>query len=418
MAGETIRQLATILYLDMIPGERIQEMTLAGIRRYAAAQGWNVAAVPVAESRPDGISAHLAAHRPVAGCIVECADGRRDLPPRLFGNIPVVYLHATPSFYGGHGMRVNSDNEAIAAAAFRELSAGHPAAFAVVSFIGLTGRRSWSLARERAFTALAATSGKPFFSLPWKKETRKRRAARLAAWLAALPRHTAVFAVNDITAANVVEAASLCHRSIPRDLTLLGVDNNTDICEASRPTISSIQIDHERAGYVAARLLAATMKSRAPRGMKSAACAANDGNAFAPETHSSFGGGATIGPLMAVRRESTRGSGRREPFVLEAVETIRREAYDSEFTAAGLAARFRCSPRLFRLRFRESMGHSVADEIQHVRLEKVFTLLSRTDTAIGAIAGLCGYRSDIALKWIFRKITGMSMREWRTRNRH
>ena len=30
---------ATILYLDTIPGKRIQEMTLAGIRRYAAARG-------------------------------------------------------------------------------------------------------------------------------------------------------------------------------------------------------------------------------------------------------------------------------------------------------------------------------------------------------------------------------------------
>lgn len=36
---------ATILYLDTIPGERIQKMTLAGIRRYAAAKGWHVVAV-------------------------------------------------------------------------------------------------------------------------------------------------------------------------------------------------------------------------------------------------------------------------------------------------------------------------------------------------------------------------------------
>ena len=62
------------------------------------------------------------------------------------------------------------------------------------------------------------------------------------------------------------------------------------------------------------------------------------------------------------------------------------------------------------------MGHSVLDEILNVRLEKVFTLLSQTDTPIGAIADFCGFRSAIALKWIFRKRTGMSMREWRARN--
>jgi AraC-like DNA-binding protein len=63
------------------------------------------------------------------------------------------------------------------------------------------------------------------------------------------------------------------------------------------------------------------------------------------------------------------------------------------------------------------MGHPVLDEIRHVRLEKVCALLAKTDTSIGAIAGLCGYNSDIALKFAFRKATGMSMREWRNRNR-
>ena len=31
-----------ILYLNTIPGERTHEMTFAGIRRYAAARGWDV----------------------------------------------------------------------------------------------------------------------------------------------------------------------------------------------------------------------------------------------------------------------------------------------------------------------------------------------------------------------------------------
>ena len=67
------------------------------------------------------------------------------------------------------------------------------------------------------------------------------------------------------------------------------------------------------------------------------------------------------------------------------------------------------------MRFRESMGRSILDEIMHVRLEKVETLLSRTDTAIGAIAGLCGFGSEVELRQIFRARTGMSLREWRRR---
>lgn len=410
---------ATILYIDTIPGDSIQETIFAGICRYAASRKWDAAAVPREDSRPEKIPTLLAAHQPLAGCIVECSDGRRDLPPRVFGGVPVVYLHAAPSLYGGYGMRLNSDNEAIAAAAFRELSAGCPEAFAVISFIGLIGRRNWSLTRERAFAALAAKSGRPFFSLPWKKETRERRAARLTSWLSALPRHTAIFAVNDLTASEVVAAARLCNRSIPRDLALLGVDNNKDICESSDPPISSIQIDRERTGYVSARMLGDNTSHKGTETQRNK-------NSQHPRVNSLQGGSLcdsvalcdkcfTVGPLMAVRRKSTGGQGRHEKFILEAVEMIRREACDG-LTAAKLLKRFDCSRSLFELRFREATGHSVMNEILHVRLEKVFTLLSRTDTPIGAIADFCGFRSNIALHWLFKSRTGMSMREWREKN--
>lgn len=365
---------ATILYLDTIPGERIQNMTLAGIRRYAAARGWDAVAVPREESRPAAIPALLAARKPVAGCVVECSDGRRDLPPRLFGKVPVVYLHAAPSLYGGRGLRVNADNAAIATAAFRELSVGRPDAFAAVAFAGYIGKREWSTARERAFAALAAKSGKPFFHFPRKRETAERRQNRLAAWISALPGHTAVFAVNDLTAAEVAATARAAHRSIPRGLILLGVDNDAAMCESSPTTLSSIQIDHERSGYIAAKMLGDVLAAKNAEKRNSAALASTNGS-------------ATVGPLLIVRRESTRGSGRRESFVMEAVEIIRREACDG-LTAQALASRFRCSRWLFEMRFREAMGHSVVDEITSVRMEQASTLLSATDTPVGIVADM------------------------------
>ena len=279
------------------------------------------------------------------------------------------------------------------------------------------------------------------------------RARRLANWIAALPRRCAIFAVNDETAAEVFIAAKTVHRSIPRELTLLGVDNDPTICEKDHPTISSIQLDFERMGFVAASFLAATMKDRAAHGMKCraqremkcrashemkcAAYAANNGNhSFAPTAHTSFGGAAdtlnsrearsslhradgssiaSVGPMLAVRRESTRGAGRREPRILEAVEIIRREAC-AGLTAEELARRFPGSRRHFERRFREAIGHSVLDEILHVRLDKAFTLLAGTDTAIGAIYALCGFRSPRALDFLVHDRTGMSMRDWRKRN--
>lgn len=401
-----------ILFWEAIPGDPIQATTLAGIRRYAAARGWEVEAVSTDDSRPDRLLPLLRRLRP-AGCVVDCADGRTDLPPRLFGKVPVVYLHCPQNAYGPRALRVASDNEAIAAAAFRELSLGRPASYGVVGFRAV---RPWSRAREQAFTALINASGSPcrIFRRLWGYGGHYdlRRAERLAKWLADLPRHSAVFAVNDATAAEVVKAARAAGRDIPHDLTLLGVDDNRAICEAYSPSISSIRMDYERAGFIAARMLDGARPETS--GTHGTFCD------IPPQLSHRFQTShltpATILPLLAIRRESTRGSGRREPYILTAVEIIRREACDG-LTAGELARRLPGTRRLLEMRFREAMGHSILDEIMHVRMERVQTLLASTDTPIGAIADFCGFGSDVELRHLFRAQTQMSLREWRKRNR-
>lgn len=121
---------------------------------------------------------------------------------------------------------------------------------------------------------------------------------------------------------------------------------------------------------------------------------------------------STFGPLLVVRRESTRGRGRRDPHVLQAVEIIRREACDG-LTAAALAARVPGSRKHFERRFREAMGHSVLDEILDIRLQAALDMLSRQETAINVIADFCGFKTDRELRKLFRARFGTSMLEWR-----
>ena len=396
------------LYLNDKPRDRVQELIWSGIRRYVSARGWQ--AVAWQDARPEAMAEFLKAHRPVAGCVVECSDDNGTLPPRIFGRIPVAYLHAAPSLYGGRGLRVVTDNAAVARLAFRELSAGRPEAYA---FVGDYRGFSWSRVRGRAFRALAVAAGAKCILFRHVAD-RVERAARLKKWVAALPRRTAIFAANDFAAADVIAAAQATRRAIPQDITLIGVDNNPAICEGSSPKITSIQLDHERAGYLAAKVVGhATRDMRhAEMSRESAPCVSNVACRLSQEIMSTL----LVSPILAVRRESTGGSGRHEPHVLAAVETIRREACDG-LTARDVIDRAPGSKSLFNLRFREAMGHSVHDEIEYVRFEKVFTLLAQTDTAIGAIADMCGYRSNIALHKAFRLRTGMSMSAWRAQNR-
>ena len=383
---------------------------LAGVRRYAAAAGWNVMPIQDSRSGRRSIPGLIAKYRPI-GCICDEDSKPTGATPGLFGGVPVVFANGYGSRYNGRAGRICVDNEAVARAAFRELAANNPAAFAVV---GEAFSCEWSEVRVKAFSAEAAKSGLPCRVIRENKwKVREEFAAFIRPWLADLPRHTAIYAVNDPIARRLADAAIAAGLRIPQDLTLLGTDNNPGICEASHPTLSSIQLDFERMGYLAAKMLGkmlARSGTNETSGTTGTACASHSSQ-LSQMSHSTV---ATIGPLLAMRRESTRGYGRREPHVLEAVEIIRREACDG-LTVAGLAKRLPGSRRLLDLRFREAMGHSVHDEIQQVRLERVFDLLQRPDMPIGAIADFSGFALH-QLDRVFRARFGCSLRAWRKRN--
>ncbi len=381
-----------VLYLSMIAESPSHAAKLAGIRRYCAMRGWEAVPVSRDDSSPASLQELLRRHRPL-GCIVDGIARHADLPPRLFRGVPVSYI-GYPSNLAGNKPNFVFDHNAIAGTAFRELSSSRPPCYAVV---GHPNPLLWSRRRAAAFRSAASAAGAKCFPFPvlphFMAEAGASFEKRLAPWLAGLPDRCAVFAVSDETAVRVARAARAAGRPIPRSMTLLSVDNFPELCEHADPPISSIRLDFEREGWLAAAALSPGLRPQSGR----------------PGVEDSV-----LGPLLTVRRKSTGGRGRHEPWILEAVEIIRREACDG-LTASGLAARFPGSRRLFEMRFREATGHSVLDEILHVRLEKAFALLAETDTAIGAVPALCGFRCNRTLDALFRSRTGLSMRDWRRR---
>lgn len=381
-----------ILYLNPWRGalSRTSALKVAGIRRHAKTLGRPVVVCSGDEVRPANLTRLLRRVRPF-GCIAESWEDARNLPPRLFGDVPVVHFDAPidhPDWR--EAVSVSCDDGAVVRAAFRELSSDLPPSYAVVPYHKL---RHWSDVRVAAFCELCekAGAGCEVFSTR-EGEGRESRHSRLMKWVATLPPHCAIFAVNDDTAFQVMRAIVDAGRVVPRSVTLVGVDATDGYAKLNPdlPGVSSVEIDFELAGYLAAKALGETAgKSGGPVQLR-----------------------PVFGPLLVVRRQSTRGHGRREAWVMDAVELIRRKACDG-LEPSDLPARFHVSRRNFDRRFREAMGHSAQDEIEHVRFERVFALLRDSATPIGAIAAFCGWKSDIALRWIFRRRTGMSMRDWR-----
>lgn len=391
------KTLATtvILYLNADHDSALHRRRLDGIRRYAKTFRWNVATLEWDKTDAAEVRRMVSRFRPV-GCIMECRYSIRVLPPRFFGRVPVVYFEPPEGKEWRSALRVVCDNAAIATVAFRELSRGKPPSFAVVPH-PLRGSR-WSDERVETFAGLCRKANMRCdvfdgsLSADWEeaRRTAAGRAERLADWIDSLPRHCAVFAVNDHAAGETARALAATRRSLPYDATLLGSDALDAQDGFSGPTtISSVRLDFEHSGYLAAKLLGAAASGVTNRSMP------------------------VFGPLLVERRKSTAGRGRREPHILEAIETIRREACDG-LAVADLAARFPGSRRLFEMRFKEAAGHSALDEILNVRMERVLTLLARPDFPIGAIADFCGFGCADDLRKRFRDRFRVSMRTWRS----
>ena len=378
-----------VLYIGTPNGARAEAghlAKLAGLSRYAEVRGWRL--VPVAWSRGlrRKVPSLLRGERP-AGCIVECSAALGPwLPPPLFAGIPTVWLDCRDGVFGPGVPTVVCDQGAVVRQAFRELQSLRPAALGVVSY---REARFWSKPRADAFRALADADRQPCHPFRHCIHAKPADNARLRKWLALLPRRTALFCVNDNLAAAVVAAAAEAGLSVPRDVMVLGVDDR----DASVPDpplgISSVHVDFERGGYVAARTLDAVMHGSPPD----------------PRDR-------CFGPFLTVRRRSTGGARRAEPNILEAIRIIRAEACQG-LRAEDVVRRISGSRSLVDLRFREATGHSILDEILHVRLEKACLLLAGTRTSIDAVATFCGFASENSLLKEFRARFGVPMRQWR-----
>ncbi len=387
--GKQMQEAPKVLYIGTPSDKKVEAGHLAksaGIARYAEARGWRV--IPVAWSR--GLRRNMPAlirnERP-AGCIVECSAALGAwLPPPLFAGTPTVWLDCREGVFGPGVPTVVCDQGAVVRQAFHELQSLRPAALGVVSYLDA---RFWSKPRADAFQSLAAEAGLPCHPFMYRIHPAPADSARLRKWLVSLPRRTALFCVNDNLAAAVVAAAAAAGLSVPRDIMVLGVDNRDASLQDAPLGISSVHVDFERGGYIAARALDALMHG-SPIDSRD----------------------TTFGPYMTVRRRSTGGARRAEPNITEAMRIIRSEACQG-LRAEDVVRRIPGSRSLVDLRFREATGHSILDEILHVRLEKACLLLAGTRTSIDAVATFCGFGSENSLLKVFRARFGISMRQWR-----
>ena len=77
----------------------------------------------------------------------------------------------------------------------------------------------------------------------------------LSQWLQSLPKPIAIMTCDDERGQHITEACKHAKIQIPEEIAVLGVDNDKMTCNLSDPPLSSIDLDTEKGGYEAARLM-------------------------------------------------------------------------------------------------------------------------------------------------------------------
>jgi len=211
----------------------------------------------------------------------------------------------------------------------------------------------------------------------------------LADWIKGLPKPVGLMACNDICGREVLQACASTGLHVPDDVAVVGVDNDELMCELSNPTLSSVALDLEKAGYEAARLLDGLMSGRF------------DNNHI-----------VQVEPAYVVTRQSSDLIAQDDPCVAAALRFIKDHAGQA-IAVSDVGEEVGVSRRTLERRFLRALGRSVYSEITRCRVERAKRLLVETDLPSYRVAGGAGFGSTKTFNRVFRRAGGVSPKEFR-----
>jgi len=246
----------------------------------------------------------------------------------------------------------------------------------------------WSRIREDTFCRYVTAKGFPCQSYRTKLGNWMSHAdwfhaweyeqPRLSAWLKSLPRPVGVMACNDICGHHVLQACAEARVRVPRDVAVVGVDNDELLCELAAPPFSSVALDVDSAGHEAAQLLDGLMSGR------------TKGRHV-----------VTVSPLWVVTRRSSDVNWERDPMVGDALRFIMdhtRQAIGVPDVVTGVGI----SRRTLERRFFRAVGGSVLGEITRCRLDRAKQLLRETNLHVYRVSSESGFTSVRTFNRAFR----------------
>lgn len=251
----------------------------------------------------------------------------------------------------------------------------------------------WSVARGESFVQRIAQEG--YGCNVYRKPDQFVGSEQkfLAEWLKSLPRPTALMTCNDDRSEQVIEACNASEIHVPEQIAVLGVDNDSLICELCNPPLSSIAHDPIKNGYDIAELLAKMMAGY------------------------DAGGHVIVDrPIRVVTRRSTDILAIDDEDMAKAMRFINENSRDA-IQVADVIDASTLSRRAMEKRFKSILGRSIHTEIKRVRVGEISKLLIDTQMSISQIARVLNFPDANKVTRYFSEAKGITPLAFRKRSK-
>jgi LacI family transcriptional regulator len=176
---------------------------------------------------------------------------------------------------------------------------------------------------------------------------------------------------------------------VPDEIAVMGIDNDELIVRLTTPPLSSIDINAERVGFEAAKLLDSLMRGQP-----------------APKEP------VLVPPMGLVTRQSTDVLAIEDEDVAAAVKFIR-EHRARPINVKDVLEQVPVSRRSLYRKFRDATGRSLAEEIRLAHIQQAKRLLSTTDWPVSRVADASGFSGATRFGIVFRRATGLTPTQYR-----
>lgn len=211
----------------------------------------------------------------------------------------------------------------------------------------------------------------------------------LSQWLKSLPKPIAIMACDDERAQHITEACKQAQIPIPEQIAVLGVDNDQMICNLSDPPLSSINLDTEKGGYEAAKLIhfLISEKKQTPQNI-------------------------VVKPTHIITRHSTDITSASDELIAKALKFIHLNIAD-KINVSDVLKEVPLSRRSFEKRFYDITGVAVYKYIYNLKIQKFAERLLETDKTVSEIAMESSFALSNNISRQFKQVKGCTPSEYR-----